>query len=277
MKDLFDIRTGVETITPDVAREYLKANTSNRPISKGHVETISNQMKKGEFLLNGESIIFSNEGVLMQGQHRLAACIKSNTPFQSVVVRGIPYSSFHTLDSGRNRTISDVFAIKDIPEYTRMSAIVNSYMKIHQGIGYYIACEGLQRMKLSKKDVFDEYNKYSQLFTEIRLFANKCYDKMRILKHSYIGGIMAYLIIDKKHPQDFVESFFTMLFYQTNISNDTINILRVKLINDLASERKMTAKYKLAIIAKCWNAYVENKEMKVLSYNEGKEGVVNFK
>lgn len=277
MKNLFDIRTGVETITPEIAREYLKANTSNRPMSNGHVETISNQMKKGEFLLNGESIIFSNEGVLMQGQHRLAACVKSNTPFQSVVVRGIPYSSFHTLDSGRNRSTSDIFAIQGVPDYAKMSTIVSSYMKIHNGISSYAGREDLRRLKISKKEVYDEYNKQSQLFTDIKLFACRCYDKMRILKHADIGGIMAYLIIDKKHPQDFVESFFTMLFYQTNVSNDTINVLRVKLINDLASDRKMTPKYKLAIIAKCWNAYVENKEMKVLSYNEGKEGIVNFK
>lgn len=271
------IKTGVELITPEIARDYLKANTANRPMSNVHIERIAQQMAKGQFILNGESIIFSDEGVLMQGQHRLAACIKSNTSFQTVVVRGIPYNAFFTLDSGRARSISDVFAIQGIPDYSKMSSIVNSYIRLHTGINSYTGRESMKNLMSTKKDIFDVYQRHIELFTEIKLFSNRCYDKLRLLKMAEIGGIMAYLIIDLKHPQDFVESFFTMLFFNSNVNNEAVNILRTKLINDLASERRMTPKYKLSIIIKCWNAYVENKEVKVLSYNEGKEGVVFFK
>lgn len=271
------IKTGVELITPEIAREYLKANTANRPMSNVHIERIAQQMAKGQFILNGESIIFSDEGVLMQGQHRLAACIKSNTSFQTVVVRGIPYNAFFTLDSGRARSISDVFAIQGTPDYSKMSSIVNSYIRLHTGINSYTGRESMKNLMSTKKDIFDVYQNHIELFTEIKLFSNRCYDKLRLLKMAEIGGIMAYLIIDLKHPYDFVESFFTMLFFNSNVSNEAVNILRTKLINDLASERRMTPKYKLSIIIKCWNAYVENKEVKVLSYNEGKEGVVFFK
>lgn len=271
------IKTGVELITPEIAREYLKANTANRPMSNVHIERIAQQMAKGQFILNGESIIFSDEGVLMQGQHRLAACIKSNTSFQTVVVRGIPYNAFFTLDSGRARSISDVFAIQGTPDYSKMSSIVNSYIRLHTGINSYTGRESMKNLMSTKKDIFDVYQRHIELFTEIKLFSNRCYDKLRLLKMAEIGGIMAYLIIDLKHPQDFVESFFTMLFFNSNVNNEAVNILRTKLINDLASERRMTPKYKLSIIIKCWNAYVENKEVKVLSYNEGKEGVVFFK
>lgn len=271
------IKTGVELITPEIAREYLKANTANRPMSNVHIERIAQQMAKGQFILNGESIIFSDEGVLMQGQHRLAACIKSNTSFQTVVVRGIPYNAFFTLDSGRARSISDVFAIQGTPDYSKMSSIVNSYIRLHTGINSYTGRESMKNLMSTKKDIFDVYQRHIELFTEIKLFSNRCYDKLRLLKMAEIGGIMAYLIIDLKHPQDFVESFFTMLFFNSNVNNEAVNILRTKLINDLASERRMTPKYKLSIIIKCWNAYVENKEVKVLSYNEGKEGVVLFK
>ena len=271
------IKTGVELITPEIAREYLKANTANRPMSNAHIERIAQQMAKGQFILNGESIIFSDEGVLMQGQHRLAACIKSNTSFQTVVVRGIPYNAFFTLDSGRARSISDVFAIQGTPDYSKMSSIVNSYIRLHTGVNSYTGRESMKNLMSTKKDIFDVYQSHIELFTEIKLFSNRCYDKLRLLKMAEIGGIMAYLIIDLKHPQDFVESFFTMLFFNSNVNNEAVNILRTKLINDLASERRMTPKYKLSIIIKCWNAYVENKEIKVLSYNEGKEGVVFFK
>lgn len=271
------IKTGVELITPEIAREYLKANTANRPMSNVHIERIAQQMAKGQFILNGESIIFSDEGVLMQGQHRLAACIKSNTSFQTVVVRGIPYNAFFTLDSGRARSISDVFAIQGTPDYSKMSSIVNSYIRLHTGINSYTGRESMKNLMSTKKDIFDVYQRHIELFTEIKLFSNRCYDKLRLLKMAEIGGIMAYLIIDLKHPQDFVESFFTMLFFNSNVNNEAVNILRTKLINDLASERRMTPKYKLSIIIKCWNAYVENKEVKVLSYNEGKEGIVFFK
>lgn len=52
----------VETITPELAREYLKANTFNRELNEKTVNSYVRQIKEGQWKLNGETIAFSRGG-----------------------------------------------------------------------------------------------------------------------------------------------------------------------------------------------------------------------
>ena len=54
------IKTAVEKITPEKAKEYLRANTNNyRKLSRATVKKYAEDMKNGKWELNGESIVFS--------------------------------------------------------------------------------------------------------------------------------------------------------------------------------------------------------------------------
>ena len=79
-----------ERITPKMAQEYLGFNTDNyRKLNSGRVLTYSEDMKSGRWQLNGESIKFSKNGTLMDGQHRLHAIIKAGTPIDMLVIRDL--------------------------------------------------------------------------------------------------------------------------------------------------------------------------------------------
>ena len=105
----------VEKITPAAAREYLAANRSNRPISRGIVADYVRAMQAGEWLLNGEAIKFDTEGRLVDGQHRLAAIERACKPIDFVVIRGLDPEVFKTLDTGKKRSVADVLSIAKIP------------------------------------------------------------------------------------------------------------------------------------------------------------------
>lgn len=87
----------VETITPDIAKQYLKHNTTNRGISKKVISKYADDMKNGKWELNGSSISFYKNGTLANGQHRLMAVVQSGATIETLVVYDVD-ESVHIYD-----------------------------------------------------------------------------------------------------------------------------------------------------------------------------------
>lgn len=83
----------VEKIGPKKAKEYMKKNVNNprgtNSLSRSHVERLADDMKAGLWQNNGEAIVFDEDGFLKNGQHRLAAIIKSGVTIEVAVIRGV--------------------------------------------------------------------------------------------------------------------------------------------------------------------------------------------
>ncbi len=118
-----NITTAVETITPERAAKLLESNTTNRTLSKKTVDKYADDMRGGNWELNGQSIGISEDGILEDGQHRLAACVEAGVSFQTVVVYGVAPTAFETIDSGRKRSVSDVLKIKGYKHYNVLAAV----------------------------------------------------------------------------------------------------------------------------------------------------------
>ena len=114
----------VYLVTPLHAARLLENNSCNRALSERTVSIYAKQMSEGKFLLNGESIILNCDGAMLNGQHRAAACVKSGKPFQSLIVKGIDVSTFDTMDSGKQRTLSDAMTAEKIPNASSAAATV---------------------------------------------------------------------------------------------------------------------------------------------------------
>lgn len=111
------ITTTQETITPEIATEWLKKNKKNRPMQASRTEGLANDMKSGNWILNGEAVKFGEDGNLKDGQHRLQACVLAEAPFQTLVVRGLSSDAQQTMDQGKQRTLVDVMTLeRDIPK-----------------------------------------------------------------------------------------------------------------------------------------------------------------
>lgn len=97
----------VETITPDLAKEYLMTNIAkNRNIVQKRVQFYSKQMKDGNWHQTPQGIVFDVHGRMIDGQHRLRAIIDANMSIPMTVVRNAPEEAFRILDSGMGRTLS---------------------------------------------------------------------------------------------------------------------------------------------------------------------------
>ena len=100
------MKFSIEYITPQQAKDYLESNVVNRNISSKTVDKYANDMKNGAWQLNGQPIVFSKSGELRDGQHRLAAIVKSGTIVPMAVVRGVE-ETVSVYDIGRNRSVLD--------------------------------------------------------------------------------------------------------------------------------------------------------------------------
>jgi hypothetical protein len=112
----------LETITPDRARDLLKRNTSNfrKPDAK-RVNRFAEEMRNGRWSLSGDTIKMSDH-VLLDGQHRLLACIASGASFQTFVAYGISANPA-TLDRGKPRTVGQYFAHEGMNNANNLAAV----------------------------------------------------------------------------------------------------------------------------------------------------------
>jgi hypothetical protein len=120
------LRSRVSKITPDKAAEMLAANTTNRPLSKATVRAFAEAMRRGDWLVTHQGIAFDTRGVLVDGQHRLAAIIEADVPVELTVFTDVEPDTFDVLDTGKRRNAADVLAIEGEKSTTLLAAMVRT-------------------------------------------------------------------------------------------------------------------------------------------------------
>lgn len=262
------MKTEVKFITPETARELLKYNTRNRAVRSKVVNDYAQQMIKGLWQLNGEPIIISDTNVVLDGQHRLQAIVMSKTTQRMLVVTGISANAFRTIDTGLTRTAGDIMNINGVPNGNSVAALIlrEFFLSANQTIGGDRSASR-RDIKLSKQEMLNRYEEAPDLYIEISRFANRCYDKVRIMKQAEIGGYVAFLIRVKKHPVEVVFDFFEQLFHDERERHHAVQLLREKLLQFLGSPYKVPPRMRMALVIKAWNCYITNGSMKRLIFS----------
>ena len=113
-------KSGFVTITVEMAKQWLEKNDHNRKVTIARVNRYAEDIKNNMWLANGESIIISESGKLLDGQHRLLAVVEAGLEIEALVVTGIPdvqdgVDTFGTINS-ENRSNADVLTIEGIKD-----------------------------------------------------------------------------------------------------------------------------------------------------------------
>jgi hypothetical protein len=116
----------VVTVTPVLARLLLLKNPINRPYSRRGRNELQQDMEKGRFVFNGESIVISKIGNVLDGQHRLDSIVKTGVPIETVMVFGVEDEARFTIDTGRNKSVSNFLAMKG-RDYTQVTGAAMGY------------------------------------------------------------------------------------------------------------------------------------------------------
>jgi hypothetical protein len=82
-------------------------------------------MAAGSWSLNGSTIVVDHLGRIIDGQHRLTACVQSGAGFGTVVVSGVSSErAFATLGIGKRRSGADTLAVLGATQAKTMAAAV---------------------------------------------------------------------------------------------------------------------------------------------------------
>jgi hypothetical protein len=117
------------TVTPELAEQWLARNHDNRNIRPSKVRQYASDMKAGRWQFNGDVIRFTEDDILQDGQHRLQACVKAKTPFDTLVIFGLPSEVRDTVDIGAARTTKDGLKWREIPRYRTVAPIARQVLK----------------------------------------------------------------------------------------------------------------------------------------------------
>jgi hypothetical protein len=238
-----DVRVSIVRVTPDVAREWLEKNQRNRKLSKKHRNFLSSVMKAGDYLLNGETIIFDTDGILMDGQHRLYAVIESETAQDFLVVRGIVPEAFDTLDGGRARTTGEVLAMEGEVNGNAIAGAVSQFIQfIDRGGVMYSSGSGDRVRKATPRLTARVLSAHPGLRESVAAMRNS-----PVYKNQQ-GYVLHYLfgVADRRLADDFLSVL-------CNGSSDTgrpFNVIRESLIRT-----PLTSSARLAFAAKCVKAF----------------------
>lgn len=127
------ITTEIVTISPEMAAEWLIKNVKNRKLSSSTVDKYAKDMRAGLWKLTGDAIRFDKTTKLLDGQHRLRACVRAQAPFQSFVMYGLEPESQDAMDMGKSRSASDVLGLSGLSNSVSIASTVRVLLSERDG------------------------------------------------------------------------------------------------------------------------------------------------
>jgi hypothetical protein len=234
-------------------------NIANRPMNVRRVAAIVNAIVRGEWVENGDSIRFSKTGVLLDGQHRLEAIRKTGVPQPCIIVSELDDDVFTTIDTGKSRNSSDVFAIAGIKNYNTAAAITRMFMIWEKcGHPYHIPSE----RRPSTDEVLTAYNERIN-FEKATAFVSTNQWLRKHMAPSICGFI--YLIASKAGEEQGMIEFLKEVANPSLLPKSPVaRMLREKLIENRAASRKLSQETLISVSIKSYKMFRDRENVKML-------------
>ena len=260
------MKATIVRVTPEVAQNYLKNGGKNRKVDDDKVLFYTAMMENGEWKENGEAIIFDKMGSLKDGQHRCHAIIKSNHSFWIPIITDVACDVMATIDTGKNRSLSDILTINGFKNTSTLSAVIIMILKRGDGLRFVNA----QRSKTGVSNSFaldycikNEDALVRLVKESISLNKAQPYSVLGVSKIAYglyrIGGY------------DFTDVHINFIKHVLgNMHNDgnAAQYLHKKLYNSRINKEPLNWTWVMAIFIKAWNLFIEgDPAVKYLQYD----------
>lgn len=261
------ITTSIQKIHPSEAEALLGRNTSNRNLRRKVVSRYADDMRDGNWLVTGAAIVISPEGRVLDGQHRLHACIEADVPFETVVVDGATDDVQVAMDSGLRRRLSDVLKFRGEQHCTALGSAIRAGWQWKNGIKpTSAACTNAQAL---------EWLYHNPSIRDALKVANR----LRMHLGAPVG--VAAVVAHQTRLIDFFESeaFFNELLTGENlVTGQPTLTLRNWLISQMTApggRRPYVAVYH-AVLVKTWNHWAEGSSLKAVRWRRGGKDPESF-
>lgn len=239
----------IMVIDPTMAVVMLERNRDeewqNRPETKTARARYAKTMAEKRWKLTGEPLIFSKKGNLINGQHRLHACVDSGKSFETFVVFGIDDDAFAFIDIGTKRSPGHIFAIEGVPNAASAAAMTKLIVRYdnHESVGsrQYHDNDALYRSFLALNRPQDSVH------------VGQAIGVTRLLSPRY-AAFCHYICarLNRKAADDFYRKIQTGLAMES--AKDPAYVLRNRLMSGQIGSEKLDPVVAAALTIKAWNA-----------------------
>lgn len=266
-----DISFAVETVTPVDAAALLDSNIeNNRNISETKVREYVSALENGEWVVNGEAIKISSAGHLVDGQHRLIAVLRSGVPMTTAVVYGVDEPTIVTMDTGKQRTLENVLAMRKVPNRNKVSTVLRTLVRLRSvGRGSALT-RGCNRGSATTTACLRLLDAEPDHIYELTKTADRIYGSTHMSIIPSVVVVEELRAVDREVADGFIGSLCTG---KVNYDHP-VAALRKKLNSDYEQRGKGWAPNYLAQVAwtyKTWNAVLEGRTICRLTYAPVKE------
>ena len=153
----YKVDATVKMVSPEEALKFLGKMCHNRRLKPSLVKKYAAAILAGQWKVNGEAIVLSKSGILLDGQHRLRAIVKAGIPVPMIIITGIDDSRevLATINDGASRTLTDVIVMDGCVVNNIHTATLRSMM---QGITQTSKAE--TQVAFSKIDLMNKFEKH---------------------------------------------------------------------------------------------------------------------
>lgn len=251
-------------ISPEMAAIMLERNwertperdEGNRRLRQKVVDKFARAMDTGDWMVTGQPIVFSKEGILNDGQHRLWACVMSEKSFVCDLRFGIERQSFRGTDRGRTRTAADMLQIEGHANAAVTAASIVWLIRYDLGLpsAAYISFEPYEILDELEARKAIEYS------VQHRAKAGKIASPAVMVAAHYLCA---------RVNREKADEFFNLIGSGVGIeaSNDPVILLRDRLIRNRGSRRPMKPVEVFALVLKAWHFWLTDTPVKSLRWN----------
>lgn len=268
-----NITVSMVYITPEIAEHYLSYNTQNRKESVKSINFLAQQMNKGLFIENGESIVFDKNMKLTDGQHRLMAIIKSGKSYYIPVVKGVNVKSMATYDTGKNRSASDVLSINGYKNANLLSTFIKLIYKYENNKSKATAPFSYSRdEQLTNQQILSYCKENYKWLYKIMLDVTNIYVKseIKVISKSYFCYIV--YMIGGKNPDQKVYNFMKNIYGINRTQDTATSYLYSKLYKAKINKEPLGFYWILGMTIKAWNYFIDgNPSVRFFTFKTGQE------
>jgi hypothetical protein len=237
----------VVTLTPILASLLLQRNPINRPIGQYNMDALRSDTSNGRFLFNGESIVVSDSGVLIDGQHRCQTVVETRGAIQAVMVFGPKEEARYTIDIGRPKTAANFLHMKGGVDTNNLSATISLLIQ-------YAATGTLIRgsVRATKTQIVDGYERFRGIEASVAAVSDAT--KKKLGSRSALA--FCHYTFKRKAGVEAADHFMQKLIDGEGLrKGDPIYHTRERL---LKLDRGARAETRIEVVFKGWNAWRRN-------------------
>jgi hypothetical protein len=222
----------------------------NRPMKPAKIKRYAADLMAGLWGLTGDTVKFGTDGLLKDGQNRLAASVRAGRPLLTHVVFGIDAQLFARMDIGKNRNGADVFSIAGIkyPGHTsatvRWLLILTSNDPSNRGAQF--SNEELLR---AYRERFDAEQLYTSIQTALVLKRTAGHPAGPLAALHYLFSQR-----DQRRADAFFDEWTTGQAKRARAPSRYLQRRLTEIAN--SSNNRVHENVRNALIIKAWNAYV---------------------